>query len=87
MIIGSKQTFAELGVGKRVEPDGKVSWDPKLVSEYVVTGVDLRGRRWRRSFNGSIEGYKYARGMNPWRGTLWAVDHAGRRHRIMTWVN
>lgn len=75
------------GVDKRVEPDGRVSHDPRLVSSYVVTGLDRAGRRWRRFFSGDREGFRWACMMNPWQGTLWAIDHDGRRHRLKRWVN
>ena len=51
---------------------------------YVVTGVDMRGRRFRRSF----EGLHWALGINVWHGSVWAeCMDTGKRRLLVRYFN
>ena len=58
-------------------PDGTVEWVRQDGDQYLVTGVDRNGKRFRRGF----PSFHMARCLNAWQGNIWLVRD-GRRYRI-----
>ncbi len=42
---------------------------------YVVTGVDVRGKRFRMTYGSGF----WAMSINLWRGSVWGVSVSGKR--------
>jgi hypothetical protein len=61
---------------------GSASWTHEKGDEYLVTGVDRSGKRFRRA----CASWALARGINLWRGTKWLVRN-GKRYKISTTTN
>lgn len=57
--------------------------NPKDYTSYVITGVDLRGKRFSRTtiYLG------YAMAINLWRGSVWGIDASGRRRLLKRVTN
>lgn len=58
-----------------IMPSGKIIYPEK----YVVTGVDVYGKRFQRTFG--KDGLHWALGVNLYRGSVWAV-YSGSRNLI-----
>jgi hypothetical protein len=58
------------------------SWTAMEGDQYLVTGIDRRGRRFRIA----TSNWLHAQGINVWRGSKWLV-RAGRRHLIQRIYN
>lgn len=56
-----------------------VAWTHQRGDQYVVTGVDVRGRRFKQTYGN----WWQAEAINIWRGTRWLVRQ-GRRLRLQT---
>jgi len=49
---------------------------------YVVTGIDVYGKRFRLRYPPTTPGWMTADGINLYRGTVWLEEANGRRHRL-----
>lgn len=61
---------------------GQVTWLQCPGDLYHVTGVTPRGQRYRIV----TPSWRYASGINQWRGSVWLVRN-GKRYRIRTTYN
>ena len=52
-----------------------MEWTHQDGDTYVVTGVDTRGRRFKRTF----DSWRWAAGINLYRGSKWLVRDGKRR--------
>jgi hypothetical protein len=59
-------------------PNGSIEWTPMTGDSYLVTGVDIEGRRFRMT----CQTWSHARCINLWCGSKWLVRN-GRRHLIL----
>lgn len=83
-IVAGPDYYREMGICAHYKRDEYgfrylASWDPRFVREYHVTGVLVSGRRFRTMV---YQNYQQANSINLWRGSVWAVDHVGKRHLI-----
>jgi len=61
---------------------GQVNWIPQEGDTYLVTGVDVRNRRFTYSSNR----WTLAQGLNVYRGSKWLIRD-GKRHLIQRVYN
>lgn len=59
--------------------DGSVSWECTLNDKYVVTGVTVDGKRFKKTF----DDWRMARSINLYRGTKWLLRD-GKRYKLQT---
>ena len=52
------------------------------VARFEVTGVDVYGKRFKQVYGPTASGFKWAMGINLWRGSVWARKHNGKRKLI-----
>lgn len=50
--------------------------------KFIVTGVTRDGKRFKRQYAGTDQGYIYAMNINLWRGTVWALLNSGRKFKM-----
>lgn len=62
--------------------NGRASWIELPGDKYVLTGVDRKRRRFRIT----TENWRYASGINLWRGNLWLLRN-GKKWKIQSVSN
>ena len=55
-----------------------------MKAHYVITGTDVRGKRFKPIHTSNIA---YAMAHNVYKGTLWSIGTDGRRTRLLVWYN
>jgi len=64
-------------------PDGGSAWTHQDGDQYLVTGVDTRGKRFKAL---RFDNWNQAKCINLYRGTYWLLRN-NRRYRIMSVYN
>lgn len=60
----------------KLTPDGRTTWVGEAGDSYLLTGVDMHGKRFTRRGT-----YAYLRGFHPMRGSRWLI-RGGKRFLI-----
>jgi hypothetical protein len=57
-------------------------------TSFVITGVDVYGKRFKRTYNADVPGFRTATMINVFNGTLWGVrSDTGKRQRLISYSN